>query len=92
MLASLARLPAEYSPVGHRYSNAVLQTLSVLLKKVPENEERRLLVVATTSKPSVLSLLELDDAFNAVATVPQLTKPSQIHTSELAAISSFCWL
>jgi hypothetical protein len=29
---------SEYSPVGPRYSNSVLQTLSVLLKKLPEHE------------------------------------------------------
>ena len=31
----------EYTPVGPRFSNTVLQTLLVLLKKAPDEENRR---------------------------------------------------
>merc|ERR1712070_499996 len=44
----------DYVPIGPRFSNTVLQTLLVLLKKVPPDEGRRLLVVGTTSVPQLL--------------------------------------
>jgi vesicle-fusing ATPase len=70
----------EYVPVGPRFSNAVLQTLMVLVKRAPP-EGRRLLVVATTPSSSaaaaasgadVLGGMGLADAFNVVLHVPAL--------------------
>ncbi len=48
----------EYTPVGHRFSNSVLQTLLVLLRKVPP-APARLMVVATTSISHLLEDLQL---------------------------------
>ncbi|KAJ1419029.1 P-loop containing nucleoside triphosphate hydrolase protein [Ochromonadaceae sp. CCMP2298] len=48
----------EYTPVGHRFSNSVLQTLLVLLRKVPP-APARLLVVGTTSISHLLEDLQL---------------------------------
>ena len=69
----------EYTPIGPRFSNTVLQTLLVLLKKVPTEEDRRLLVICTTSLPrQTLRDLELIDAFNVVLHVPKLTDTADI--------------
>ena len=69
----------EYTPIGPRFSNTVLQTLLVLLKKVPTEEDRRLLVICTTSLPRrTLRDLELIDVFNVVLDVPKLTQTTDI--------------
>jgi len=53
----------EYTPAGRRFSNSVLQTLLVLLRKVPPAPSR-LMVVATTSISHLLEELQLTEAFN----------------------------
>jgi vesicle-fusing ATPase len=68
----------EYVPIGPRFSNTVLQTLLVLLKKVPPDEGRRLLVIGTTSCPHLLEDLGLTQAFSLTQSVPLLDEPSQI--------------
>mmetsp|Transcript_15169 Transcript_15169/g.20934 ORF Transcript_15169/g.20934 Transcript_15169/m.20934 type:complete len:724 (+) Transcript_15169:78-2249(+) len=70
VLDELERL-LEYAAIGPYFSNSVLQTLLVLLKKQPP-EGRRLLVLATTSSIQVMEMLELALAFNVVLTVPKL--------------------
>jgi hypothetical protein len=40
-------LELDYVSIGPRFSNTVLQTLLVLLKKLPPDEGRRLLVIGT---------------------------------------------
>lgn len=49
----------EYTPAGPRFSNIVLQTLLMFLKKVPPHPERRLMIVATTSIAHLLEDLQL---------------------------------
>mmetsp|Transcript_15109 Transcript_15109/g.47456 ORF Transcript_15109/g.47456 Transcript_15109/m.47456 type:complete len:782 (-) Transcript_15109:195-2540(-) len=67
----------EYSPIGPRFSNTVLQTLLVLLKKPPA-DGHRLLVVCTSALPrATLRDLELVDAFNVLLHVPKLHAPDQ---------------
>jgi vesicle-fusing ATPase len=68
----------EYVPIGPRFSNTVLQTLLVLLKKVPPDDGRRLLVIGTTSVPHLLEDLGLTSAFGIQQSVPLLDQPSQI--------------
>lgn len=68
----------EYVPIGPRFSNTVLQTLLVLLKKIPPDEGRRLLVIGTTSCPHLLEDLGLIHAFSVQQSVPLLEEPSQI--------------
>jgi vesicle-fusing ATPase len=68
----------EYVPIGPRFSNTVLQTLLVLLKKVPPDQGRRLLVIGTTSCPHLLEDLGLTQAFSLTQSVPLLEEPSQI--------------
>lgn len=68
----------EYSPAGgHRFSNPVLQTLLVLLRKIPP-KGCRLLVVATTSIASNLEDLQLTQAFNVNLHVSLLQEPAEI--------------
>ena len=68
----------DYVPIGPRFSNTVLQTLLVLLKKIPPDEGRRLLVIGTTSCPELLSDLGLTQAFGVTQEIPPLELPSQI--------------
>ncbi|KAJ2362646.1 transport between ER and Golgi ATPase protein [Coemansia sp. RSA 2607] len=53
----------EWVPIGPRFSNSVLQTLLVLIKKQPP-KGRRLLIVGTTSERDVLSQMDMLSAFS----------------------------
>mmetsp|Transcript_5817 Transcript_5817/g.8434 ORF Transcript_5817/g.8434 Transcript_5817/m.8434 type:complete len:789 (-) Transcript_5817:119-2485(-) len=68
----------DYVPIGPRFSNAVLQTLLVLLKKVPPDDGRRLMVVGTTAVPHFLEDLGLVQAFSVSQSVSLLTEPEEI--------------
>lgn len=67
----------EYTPVGCRFSNSVLQTLLILLRKPPPMEGRRLLVIATTSISHLLEDLQLNEAFNVTLHVSTLQSPEE---------------
>lgn len=62
----------EWVPIGPRFSNPVLQALSVLLGKRPP-KDRRLLVLATTSNKPMLTDMEVSDSFLADIRVPSIT-------------------
>lgn len=64
----------EYVPIGPRFSNTVLQTLMVLLKKVPQDEGRKLLIIGTTSSGHLLEDLGLVSAFSVTQTVPLISE------------------
>ncbi|VEU43794.1 unnamed protein product [Pseudo-nitzschia multistriata] len=68
----------DYVPIGPRFSNAVLQALLVLLKKIPPDEGRRLMVVGTTSSPHLLKDLGLVQAFGITQSVPLLEEPKDV--------------
>jgi len=68
----------DYVAIGPRFSNVVLQTLLVLLKKVPPDHGRRLLVVGTTSCPHLLQDLGLVQAFSVSQSTSLLEDPLQI--------------
>ncbi|EJD74014.1 CBR-NSF-1 protein [Loa loa] len=67
----------DFSPIGPRYSNLVLQALFLLVKKLPP-PNRRLLVVATSSNRSFLRELGLLSAFCTIIDVPALTTVQHI--------------
>ncbi|GMH39838.1 hypothetical protein BSKO_07742 [Bryopsis sp. KO-2023] len=67
----------EYVPIGPRFSNGILQTLLVLIKKRPP-EGRKLLVVATTSLLDVLETMGMTESFNVVLHVPPLKSTEEI--------------
>lgn len=62
----------DYVRVGPRFSNVVLQTLLVLLRRDPP-AGHRLLVIATTANAHVLRDLEFAECFNARLQVPFVT-------------------
>jgi len=68
----------DYVPIGPRFSNLVLQTLLVLLKKIPPDEGRRLMVIGTTSCPHLLEELGLVQAFGVSQTVPLLEESKDV--------------
>lgn len=61
----------EYVAIGPRFSNVVLQTLLVLVKKQPP-QKRKLLIIGTTSQGDVLESMGLTDVFNVNLHVPSL--------------------
>jgi vesicle-fusing ATPase len=78
ILDDLERL-LEYVPIGPRFSNSVLQTLQILVKKPPP-AGHRLLVFATTSNDDFLADCNLLPCFQLNVEVPLLTKPEIIAT------------
>lgn len=62
----------EFVPVGPRFSNSILQTLSVLVK-TPPPKGRRLLILATTKIPFVLRKLGCQTSFNTEIIIPPIT-------------------
>ncbi|CAI5487866.1 unnamed protein product [Closterium sp. Naga37s-1] len=64
----------EYVSIGPRFSNLVLQSLLVLVKRLPP-EGHKLYVIATTSLPEDLQqAMHLSSSFNTVLTVPTLSR------------------
>lgn len=71
VLDNIERL-IEYVGIGPRFSNAILQTILVVVKKVPP-KNRRLLVIGTTNNKDVLKDMDLVSSFNSTVHVPYLT-------------------
>lgn len=67
----------DYSPIGPRFSNTVLQTLLVLIRKMPPVSSR-LMIIATTSISHYMDDLQLTAAFNVTVHVSQLQGPAEI--------------
>jgi vesicle-fusing ATPase len=93
----------EYVRVGPRFSNQVLQTLLVLIKRVPPKDDHRLMIIATTGTLSILKDLEFKQVFNVITHVAQLTAPEHVakvfeqlavpvEKSELEKIATQCVL
>jgi len=61
----------DWTPLGPRFSNAVLQTLLVLFARRPP-KGRRLLVLATTSLRPVLTEVGLSEVFDSELRVPPI--------------------
>ena len=61
----------DWVPIGPRFSNTVLQTLMVFLRKQP-SKDRRLLVLATTTQRAVLKQLDVYNSFNSDIMVPNV--------------------
>ncbi|XP_043224974.1 vesicle-fusing ATPase 1-like [Amphibalanus amphitrite] len=69
----------EYTSVGPRFSNVVLQALLVLLKKEPP-KGRKLLVLATSSRRDVLEQMDMLNAFTTTLRVPNISSSAEIVT------------
>jgi vesicle-fusing ATPase len=63
----------DWNAMGARFSNAVLQTLLVLCRKRPP-KHRRLLIIGTTSERSILSQMDVINAFDAEIYVPTISR------------------
>ncbi|TPX40620.1 hypothetical protein SeMB42_g05915 [Synchytrium endobioticum] len=61
----------DWSAIGPRFSNSVLQTLSVLLT-TPPPPGKRLLILATAKRRSILDQMELIDEFQGEIYVPSV--------------------
>nr|CEL65248.1 TPA: N-ethylmaleimide-sensitive factor, putative [Neospora caninum Liverpool] len=79
MIDNIERL-IDFTPIGPRFSNAVLQALVVLVKKMPAKENRRLLILATTSEFEFMKEAGVAKAFNVSLQVPLVRGPHQIRT------------
>jgi len=71
MIDDIERL-VEYNPIGPRFSNVICQTLLVLLKKNPPLG-KRLLIIATSSRKSVLEQMGMTDVFDSIIRCPVIT-------------------
>ncbi|KAF9094458.1 transport between ER and Golgi ATPase protein [Mortierella sp. GBA35] len=69
----------DYTPIGSRFSNTVLQALAVLLKKAPP-KGRRLLVLTTTTRRHVLEEMDLMDSFSSELYVENLRSLQEVNT------------
>jgi vesicle-fusing ATPase len=70
----------DYVRIGPRFSNPVLQTLMVLMKKEPP-KGRKLLVLSTTSNPLLLEEMGMADCFHATVIVPQISNMEEFKTA-----------
>ncbi|KAF7792841.1 hypothetical protein EIP86_003942 [Pleurotus ostreatoroseus] len=62
----------DFTPIGPRFSNSILQALMVLFAKRPP-KGRRLLVIATTSLRPILTDLGFSESFDAEVRVPPIS-------------------
>lgn len=82
MIDDIERL-LDYVAIGPRFSNLVLQSLLVLLRKLPPVQSKgtphKLLIIGTTGlNDDVLELTGLQGAFNTCIDVPYLTSGSEV--------------
>lgn len=77
----------DWVAIGPRFSNAVLQTLFVFLKKVPP-KNHKLLIIGTTSQRDVLRQMDMLDAFDSSIGVPNITDVSILYRV-LGALNTF---
>lgn len=78
ILDDLERL-LEFVPIGPRFSNTLLQTIQVLVKKQPP-AGHRLLVMATGTNETFLRECDLLDCFNVQVEIPWLSKQEILQT------------
>jgi vesicle-fusing ATPase len=67
----------DYTPIGPRFSNTVLQGLKVLVTKRPPTDGRKIFVLATTSCKEFIDESGLQPAFQYAFQVPELKKPAE---------------
>ncbi|AFZ79046.1 N-ethylmaleimide-sensitive factor, putative [Theileria equi strain WA] len=77
ILDNIERL-IDYTPIGPRFSNNILQCLLILIKKAPKHG-RRIFVIGTTSEETFMDMANVTDAFTVAAQVPLVTGPEEIY-------------
>lgn len=68
----------EFIKIGPRFSNLVLQSILVYIKKIPPKKNRKLLIIGTTSMSNILNELEVVSAFNVKLTIPTLNNAHEV--------------
>jgi hypothetical protein len=58
--------------LGHRFNNHILQCLLTYIKKLPEKEGHRIIIVGTTSDQHIIEDLGLWECFNLKSNIPVL--------------------
>lgn len=68
----------EFIHIGSRFSNLLLQTLLILIKKKPPNHERKLMIIGTTAQRDVLADLDIIRCFNVTKTMCNVTEQKEL--------------
>lgn len=68
----------DWVPIGPRFSNNILQVLKVYLKRKPPNN-RRLLLISTTSAYSVLKQMDILSCFDNEIAVPNVSNLDELN-------------
>lgn len=68
----------EFIHVGSRFSNLLLQTLLILIKKKPPNPERKLMIIGTTAQRDVLADLDICRCFNVTKTMCTVSEVKEL--------------
>lgn len=79
ILDNIERL-IEWNPVGPRMSNVMVQALMTLLK-APPPKGHRLLIIATTSRRSVLDQIDMTESFDRQIAVPAVADVRELATA-----------
>lgn len=85
VLDDLQRL-IEFSQLGGRYSNAILQALLVLIKRPPP-QGKKLLIIGTTSQYSFIDSLQLSSCFSVKLQIPLIPINAVYNIASLMKIS-----
>eukprot|EP01071_Lankesteria_metandrocarpae_P002531 Lankesteria_metandrocarpae@DN2392_c0_g1_i1.p1 len=70
----------DYSPIGPRFSNPILQALNVLIKRRPAKEERRIFILGTTSQKEFFEHAGLLNRFTYSFEVPLVRPHDSLRT------------
>eukprot|EP00917_Polyrhabdina_sp_WS-2016_P006599 GHVP01014710.1.p1 GENE.GHVP01014710.1~~GHVP01014710.1.p1 ORF type:complete len:752 (+),score=143.11 GHVP01014710.1:72-2327(+) len=60
----------EYTPIGPRFLNGVLQAIKALIRMVPSKKDCRVLIIGTTSEPGFIQACGLTKDFHCVLSTP----------------------
>jgi len=77
VLDNIERL-LNYTPIGPRFDNMVLQGIQTMLRKQPPMKTRKLLIIATSSSKDFLDQAEVTQNFHINMHVPVLSRPKDI--------------
>jgi len=64
----------EYVATGPDFNNTLMQAIMLLIKRIPENPECRLMIIGTTSNLTAMDLLDIDKVFNVKLKIPLLNR------------------
>jgi len=68
----------DFTPIGPRFSNVILQAIKALVRKAPSQRGRKLLVIGTTSQMDFLVESGLASAFQVKFEIPRISTASEL--------------